>query len=51
VDLFLAGRIPFPQIVERVQRVMEAHPVSKNPGLEEILHADAWARSAAVDGA
>ncbi|HTE18730.1 MAG TPA: 1-deoxy-D-xylulose-5-phosphate reductoisomerase [Armatimonadota bacterium] len=51
VDLFLAGRIPFPQIAERVQRVMEAHPVSKNPGLEEILHADAWARSAAVDGA
>lgn len=49
VDLFLAGRIPFTNIAERVQRVMELHAVQPDPGLEELLEIDAWARRAAVE--
>lgn len=49
VDLFLAGRIPFTNIAERVQRVMELHAVQPDPGLEELLEIDAWARRTAVE--
>jgi 1-deoxy-D-xylulose-5-phosphate reductoisomerase len=45
---FLDGRIPFPRIWETVERVMNAHTVVKEPGLEELLAADAWAREAAA---
>jgi 1-deoxy-D-xylulose-5-phosphate reductoisomerase len=47
VDAFLAGKIPFPQIAERVERVMDAHAVLQDPGLEALLEADRWARQAA----
>lgn len=49
VDRFLAGGIPFTNIAERVQRVMELHTVQPDPGLEELLEIDAWARRAAVE--
>jgi 1-deoxy-D-xylulose-5-phosphate reductoisomerase len=44
VGLFLAGRIPFPGIAERVEWVMEQHEVAPDPGLDELLELDAWAR-------
>jgi 1-deoxy-D-xylulose-5-phosphate reductoisomerase len=47
VGLFLAGRIPFPQIASRVERVMNAHTVVTDPGLDELLEIDAWARAEA----
>ncbi len=49
VDLFLAGKIRFTEIADRVERVMARHPVSPNPGLEELLHLDTWAREAAAE--
>ena len=50
VDLFLTGYILFPEISERVERVMAAHPVSPNPDVAEIYRLDAWARRAALQG-
>ena len=44
VDLFLAGKIPFPGIADRVQRVMDEHTVIPEPDLETLLSADGWAR-------
>lgn len=44
VDLFLAGKIPFPDIADRVQRVMEEHTVLQDPDLAALLDADGWAR-------
>jgi 1-deoxy-D-xylulose-5-phosphate reductoisomerase len=47
VDAFVNGRINFPQITELVRRTMDAHRVTDHPTLDQILEADAWARSAA----
>ncbi|MFN3649881.1 MAG: 1-deoxy-D-xylulose-5-phosphate reductoisomerase [Armatimonadota bacterium] len=44
VDLFLQGRIPFPEIAERVERVMNQHQVVADPDLNTLLELDAWAR-------
>jgi 1-deoxy-D-xylulose-5-phosphate reductoisomerase len=49
VDLFLKGRLRFPQIAERVEQVMDRRPAAANPGLEELLEMDAWARRAASE--
>jgi 1-deoxy-D-xylulose-5-phosphate reductoisomerase len=51
VDLFLQGRIRFPEIAGRVERVMEQHRVSADPGLEELLELDAWSRRRALETA
>jgi 1-deoxy-D-xylulose-5-phosphate reductoisomerase len=48
VDLFLQGRIPFPEIAGRVHRVAEEHRVLADPDLEALLAADAWARERAA---
>ncbi len=48
VDAFVNRRINFPQITETVRRTMDAHSVVEHPTLEQILEADAWARSAAA---
>jgi 1-deoxy-D-xylulose-5-phosphate reductoisomerase len=56
VEAFLAGRIPFTAIVDTVARVLEEHlaPGSGEwvPGnavtLDDVLHADAWARARAT---
>lgn len=44
---FLAGRIRFIDIPRLVEHVMELHNVTSEPGLDEILAADRWARQEA----
>jgi 1-deoxy-D-xylulose-5-phosphate reductoisomerase len=48
VELFLAGQIRLPQIAEIISETMAAHQPTSNPGLNEILAADAWARETAL---
>jgi 1-deoxy-D-xylulose-5-phosphate reductoisomerase len=48
VSAFLKGRLNFPQISERVGRVMDRHTLIPRPRLEQILEADAWARQQAA---
>jgi len=48
VEAFVNRQINFPQITEAVRRTMEAHEVVAQPTLEQILEADAWARSTAA---
>lgn len=48
-EAFLQGRIRFPAIWKTVARVLEVAPKVENPGLEEILAADAEARRLAVE--
>lgn len=48
VDAFCKGKISFVQISETVARTMERHAVVASPTLDQILAADAWARSAAL---
>ncbi|MBK9138085.1 MAG: 1-deoxy-D-xylulose-5-phosphate reductoisomerase [Verrucomicrobia bacterium] len=50
VEAFCEGKLSFPQISETVARVMDAHPVTADPSLDEILAADAWARAEAGRG-
>lgn len=45
VEQFLAGAMRFPDIARAVGRTMDAHRPVGDPSLEEILAADAWARS------
>jgi 1-deoxy-D-xylulose-5-phosphate reductoisomerase len=47
VEAFAQRQINFPQITETVRRVMDAHQVMAHPTLDQILAADAWARSEA----
>ncbi len=44
VQAFLDGRIRFTEIVSYVEKVINGHHFIKNPCLEEIFAADAWAR-------
>jgi len=46
VAQFLAGKIGFLDIAQRVERAMECVPVVQDPGLADILEADAAAREA-----
>jgi 1-deoxy-D-xylulose-5-phosphate reductoisomerase len=48
VERFLAGRIPYPAIVETLERVMETHAGGPASDLDACLAADRWARDAAV---
>lgn len=48
VSFFLEKRMRFPQIWQTVERVMNAHESIAQPGLDEILQADQWARAEAV---
>jgi 1-deoxy-D-xylulose-5-phosphate reductoisomerase len=43
-EAFLAGKIPFLEIMEVVETVMDSHRVVAEPDLEAILVADRWAR-------
>jgi 1-deoxy-D-xylulose-5-phosphate reductoisomerase len=47
VHAFLAGRLPFLAIVDTVQRVVEEQVDTAAGSVEELLTADAWARSRA----
>jgi len=44
VEEFLHGRISFPEISQKVAKVMGLHTAVESPGLGEILEADRWAR-------
>ncbi|MGD9976063.1 MAG: 1-deoxy-D-xylulose-5-phosphate reductoisomerase, partial [Desulfatirhabdiaceae bacterium] len=44
VQAFLNREIPFTDIPKRIDRTMQRHPVRQNPSLDDILHADQWAR-------
>jgi 1-deoxy-D-xylulose-5-phosphate reductoisomerase len=48
VEAFVNRRINFPQISETVRRTMDRHKVVLHPNLEQLLEADAWARSEAA---
>lgn len=48
VERFLAGAIRFTEIVRTVAATMRAHRVMDAPSLEDILAADAWARTQAL---
>ena len=48
VDAFVNGRASFPQIAEIVGRTLDRHRLAQHPTLEQILEADAWARSEAA---
>src|SRR5690606_12552850 len=47
VEAFLAGRLPFPGIVDTVARVVGEHEVQPASSVEEVLAADEWARARA----
>ncbi len=47
VEAFCDRKITFEQIPQMVARTMEAHRVMDHPSLEQILGADAWARTEA----
>jgi len=44
VAAFLAGRAPFPAIVDTVARVVDEHAVTPAPDLAAVLDAETWAR-------
>lgn len=46
VEEFLAGKIPFGEIPRRVEKALKAVPVVPDPALDDILAADAAARTA-----
>lgn len=45
VNLFLAKRLKFSDIARYLEVVLSKHRAISNPGLEEILAADTWARA------
>jgi 1-deoxy-D-xylulose-5-phosphate reductoisomerase len=49
VEAFVNRKISFPQITETVRRTMDAHKIVSHPTLEQILEADAWARTEALN--
>jgi 1-deoxy-D-xylulose-5-phosphate reductoisomerase len=48
VEAFVNRQLDFPGITAHVRRVMDAHQVVEHPTLEQILAADAWARTSAA---
>jgi len=49
VELFLSRRIRFIDIAAIIERTLEQHQAVNNPGIEEILAADSWAREKALN--
>ncbi|MFC1931788.1 1-deoxy-D-xylulose-5-phosphate reductoisomerase [Chloroflexota bacterium] len=49
VELFLSRRIRLVDIAGYVERVLEQHQAIANPGLEEIMATDAWARKKIIE--
>jgi 1-deoxy-D-xylulose-5-phosphate reductoisomerase len=50
VEAFLTRRISFPEVSAMVRRAMDRHQTIPHPSLQQILEADAWARTEAVRG-
>ena len=48
VERFCRRELSFPGITRLVARVMQAHDTVRQPTLNEILRADAWARTTAT---
>lgn len=48
VEAFCERRLSFPGITEAVARTLAAHATVAHPSLEEVLAADAWARTEAT---
>lgn len=44
VELFLKKKIGFSDIPRLVEKAMNAHAVNTNPGLDDIIEVDKWAR-------
>jgi 1-deoxy-D-xylulose-5-phosphate reductoisomerase len=44
VELFLAGKLGFTQIVSACRAILEEHPFDPAPALADLLRLDAWAR-------
>jgi 1-deoxy-D-xylulose-5-phosphate reductoisomerase len=51
VELFLAGRIKFLDIIELVELCLNKHSCLNSAGLDELLEADKWARRLVVESA
>ncbi len=49
VQHFLAGHIRFTDIARIVSDALNSHNQLSNPSLDEVLQADAWARSYTED--
>ena len=49
VELFLAGRIKFLDIIELVELCLDKHNCKTDAGLEELLEADSWARRLVIE--
>lgn len=49
VELFLQSKISFMDIPRLVSAVLEKHNAINNPGLEEILEIDKWARKSTLE--
>jgi len=49
VQNFLAGHIRFTDIAHIVSDALNSHSPLANPSLDEVLQADAWARSYTED--
>jgi len=49
VQLFLAGRIKFVNIVELIEHCLSKHNFKKSMSLEELLEADGWARKEVIE--
>jgi 1-deoxy-D-xylulose-5-phosphate reductoisomerase len=45
VEEFLAGRLPFVEIVDLIERTLNAHTVGNVTTLDDVEQADVWARS------
>lgn len=48
VDLFLRGKLRFPEIAALNEAVMRQHEAIVDPSLEQVLQTDAWARQTAA---
>lgn len=45
VNLFLKGKIAYPDIANKIREAIDKHQLIEKPSLEQILEADSWARS------
>jgi len=50
VEAFVTGQVSFPGISDVVRRTMDRHHAVPHPTLEQVIAADAWARSEAARG-
>jgi 1-deoxy-D-xylulose-5-phosphate reductoisomerase len=45
VELFRAGEIRFPEIVQVTEQALGRHAFVENPSLQDLVTADQWARN------